>query len=174
MVGFEPTASWSQTKRASQTAPHPEWSRRPDSDSSALRASSICPSRPSGISPPWPGVDAQGVLQLRTLDDAAEVERLLAAGARRAVVVAAIDNLVKGAAGPVDGAALFHGNLVQVYHGRPVRTVFRDPADPLLSVSERHYERNPYGEALLRLPEGPLAYRDTPPGGEVPPGGVSR
>ena len=32
MVGFEPTASWSQTKRASQTAPHPEWSRRPDSD----------------------------------------------------------------------------------------------------------------------------------------------
>lgn len=29
----------------------------------------------SGIAPPWPGIDAQGVLQLRTLDDAAEVER---------------------------------------------------------------------------------------------------
>lgn len=43
----------------------------------------------SGISPPWPGIDAQGVLQLRTLDDAAAVERLLAAGARRAVVVGA-------------------------------------------------------------------------------------
>ncbi len=43
----------------------------------------------SGISPPWPGIDAQGVLQLRTLDDAAEVERLLGAGARRAVVVGA-------------------------------------------------------------------------------------
>lgn len=43
----------------------------------------------SGISPPWPGIDAKGVLQLRTLDDAAEVERLLAAGARRAVVVGA-------------------------------------------------------------------------------------
>ncbi len=43
----------------------------------------------SGISPGWPGVDAQGVLQLRTLDDAAQVERLLVAGARRAVVVGA-------------------------------------------------------------------------------------
>ena len=43
----------------------------------------------SGITPPWPGIDAQGVLQLRTLDDAAAVERLLGAGARRAVVVGA-------------------------------------------------------------------------------------
>jgi len=43
----------------------------------------------SGISPPWPGIDAKGVLQLRTLDDAAEVERQLVAGARRAVVVGA-------------------------------------------------------------------------------------
>ena len=43
----------------------------------------------SGIAPPWPGIDAQGVLQLRTLDDAAQVERLLGGGARRAVVVGA-------------------------------------------------------------------------------------
>jgi NADPH-dependent 2,4-dienoyl-CoA reductase/sulfur reductase-like enzyme len=43
----------------------------------------------SGIAPRWPGIDAKGVLQLRTLDDAAEVERLLVAGARRAVVVGA-------------------------------------------------------------------------------------
>jgi NADPH-dependent 2,4-dienoyl-CoA reductase/sulfur reductase-like enzyme len=43
----------------------------------------------SGIWPPWPGIDAKGVLQLRTLDDAAKVERLLVAGARRAVVVGA-------------------------------------------------------------------------------------
>lgn len=43
----------------------------------------------SGIAPPWPGIDAQGVLQLRTLDDAAQVEQLLGAGARRAVVVGA-------------------------------------------------------------------------------------
>jgi len=43
----------------------------------------------SGILPRWPGIDAKGVLQLRTLDDAAEVERLIVAGARRAVVVGA-------------------------------------------------------------------------------------
>jgi NADPH-dependent 2,4-dienoyl-CoA reductase/sulfur reductase-like enzyme len=43
----------------------------------------------SGTLPPWPGIDAEGVLQLRTLDDAAEVERRLGAGARRAVVVGA-------------------------------------------------------------------------------------
>ncbi len=43
----------------------------------------------SGIRPPWPGIDAVGVLQLRTLDDAAAVQARLAAGARRAVVVGA-------------------------------------------------------------------------------------
>ncbi|WP_291010717.1 FAD-dependent oxidoreductase [Hydrogenophaga sp.] len=43
----------------------------------------------SGITPPWPGIDADGVLQLRTLADAAQVEQALAAGAQRAVVVGA-------------------------------------------------------------------------------------
>lgn len=43
----------------------------------------------SGVLPPWPGIDAKGVLQLRTLDDAAAVQRRLAAGAQRAVVVGA-------------------------------------------------------------------------------------
>ncbi len=43
----------------------------------------------SGILPEWPGIDAKGVLQLRTLDDAAAMEQLIAAGARRAVVVGA-------------------------------------------------------------------------------------
>ncbi len=43
----------------------------------------------SGIMPPWPGAGADGVFQLRTLDDAAAVEARIAAGARRAVVVGA-------------------------------------------------------------------------------------
>ncbi len=43
----------------------------------------------SGVTPKWPGIDAEGVLQLRTLDDAAKVEQMLDAGARRAVVVGA-------------------------------------------------------------------------------------
>jgi NADPH-dependent 2,4-dienoyl-CoA reductase/sulfur reductase-like enzyme len=43
----------------------------------------------SGITPPWPGIDAEGVLQLRTLEDAAKVEQAIVAGARRAVVLGA-------------------------------------------------------------------------------------
>lgn len=43
----------------------------------------------SGVMPPWPGVDAAGVFQLRTLDDAAAIEERIAAGAKRAVVVGA-------------------------------------------------------------------------------------
>ncbi len=43
----------------------------------------------SGITPPLPGIDAQGVVQLRTLDDAAAIQRRIEAGARRAVLVGA-------------------------------------------------------------------------------------
>ena len=43
----------------------------------------------SGITPPWPGIGAKGVHQLRTLEDAARVESEIVAGARRAVVVGA-------------------------------------------------------------------------------------
>jgi NADPH-dependent 2,4-dienoyl-CoA reductase/sulfur reductase-like enzyme len=43
----------------------------------------------SGIAPQWPGIGADGVLQLRTLDDAAGLEQRLVAGARRAVLVGA-------------------------------------------------------------------------------------
>jgi NADPH-dependent 2,4-dienoyl-CoA reductase/sulfur reductase-like enzyme len=43
----------------------------------------------SGITPPWPNIDAEGVLQLRTIDDAAQIERAIVGGAKRAVVVGA-------------------------------------------------------------------------------------
>ncbi len=43
----------------------------------------------SGITPKWPGIDAEGVLQLRTLEDAAKIAQALLDGARRAVVVGA-------------------------------------------------------------------------------------
>lgn len=42
-----------------------------------------------GVMPPWPGADAAGVFELRTLDHAAAVEARIAAGARHAVVVGA-------------------------------------------------------------------------------------
>lgn len=77
---------------------------------------------------------------------------------------------------PVHFVSLFHGNLVEAHHGRPAEAVapheliFKEPGAPLspAAANEFHYERTPWG-AICRLPRGPLAYRDTPPGGEVPP-----
>lgn len=43
----------------------------------------------SGITPPWPNIDTKGVFQLRTIDDAAQIERAIVNGAKRAVVVGA-------------------------------------------------------------------------------------
>lgn len=42
-----------------------------------------------GVRPPLPGIDAAGVMQLRTIDDAVDLDRRIAEGARRAVVVGA-------------------------------------------------------------------------------------
>ena len=86
---------------------------------------------------------------------------------------------------PPTGASAFHGNLVPVTHGRPNLTLFTDPAararrarrvddEPPPSaarpgpVSEATYEVTRWGR-LCPLPEGPLAYRDTPPGGDSAP-----
>jgi len=73
-------------------------------------------------------------------------------------------------------AALFHGNLVPAAHGRPHLTVFRAPGSPLATAStgtfiataETHYEETKWG-VLCALPQSPLSYRKTPPGGERPP-----
>lgn len=85
--------------------------------------------------------------------------------------------------------SLFHGNLVPVVHGRPNLTLFTDPDRPLDTqlaadlntermafeadfpfgrITEETYSETPWGR-LCTLPEGPLAYRDTAPGGEVAP-----
>ena len=76
--------------------------------------------------------------------------------------------------GKVPDVSLFQGNLVQVYQGQLQSFVFKAPEmflDPLLK--ERHYERRKKGkdkeETICRLPDGPLAYTDTLPGGDTPP-----
>jgi len=81
--------------------------------------------------------------------------------------------------GIVDNVSLFHGNLVQVHAGELREAVFKDPQAPLHGSTESHYRR--VGRWDLReddegkwgtvgiLPDRPLAYRDTPPGGDVPP-----
>jgi hypothetical protein len=91
---------------------------------------------------------------------------------------------------PQEDVSLFHGNLIRLAHGRLHLTLFTDPnrkMTPTLAAAldtersqfrvdspwgvvtkDAHYRETPWGR-ICELPEGPLAYRATPPGGEVPP-----
>jgi len=68
----------------------------------------------------------------------------------------------------VSDVSLFHGNLLQVYHGALRSFVFREPGQTL-GVNEYHFERPEQWGAFCRLPEEPLAYVETAPGGEEIP-----
>ena len=72
----------------------------------------------------------------------------------------------------VENVSFFHGNLVRVSHGRPTASpvLFKAPDAVLASADEFHYELTRWG-AVCRLPKtkSPLAYRSTPPGGDIPP-----
>ncbi|MCB1852633.1 MAG: baseplate J/gp47 family protein [Gammaproteobacteria bacterium] len=77
---------------------------------------------------------------------------------------------------PVAGVSAFHGNLVYATQGRLYEVIFRPPGSELgeaddtqpLHHAEACWEANPWG-ALATLPSGPLAYLETPPGGEIAP-----
>lgn len=80
--------------------------------------------------------------------------------------------------GKVENVSLFHGNLVEVHHGRLRTAVFKESGTPLAGTDQSYYER--IGKWDLRdermgkwgticaLPDHPLAYRNTEPGGDVP------
>lgn len=70
--------------------------------------------------------------------------------------------------GDVTEISKFHGNLVLVHQGQPVTTAFRESKAPL-AEGEFAYERNERRGILCRLPYKPLAYLDTPLGGEIQP-----
>lgn len=67
--------------------------------------------------------------------------------------------------------SLFHGNLVKVYHGSPITSIFKEP-DSVLSDGQNYYERdlrqNRKLKTSFRLPDASLAYKNTTPGGEIP------
>ncbi len=81
--------------------------------------------------------------------------------------------------GKVENVSLFHGNLVEVNHGRRQVTFFKEPGAQLNNSMEFHYERIGNWDTLeegsgrwgtmCALPARPLAYRNTEPGGDVPP-----
>lgn len=77
------------------------------------------------------------------------------------------------ASGPVKNVSLFHGNLVEVVHGRSREILFREEGEELTEFDadvrlDFHFERTRWG-AICRLPQDALAYRQTTPGGDVPP-----
>jgi Baseplate J-like protein len=78
---------------------------------------------------------------------------------------------------PTEDISIFHGNLLPVHAGRPMEVVFHEPSSALgadtAELKQRHFERlgrtgSGFDWVLAPLPEGPLAYLPTPPGGEVP------
>jgi hypothetical protein len=81
--------------------------------------------------------------------------------------------------GKVENVSLFHGNLVEVNHGRRELAIFKEPGTLLNNSQEFHYERvgkwDQRGKTkgkwgtICALPEHPLAYRNTEPGGDVAP-----
>ena len=73
--------------------------------------------------------------------------------------------------GTVGEVSAFHGNLAVVSHGLPVATDFLESGSQLADETQRHFERSDEEKrgAVCRLPERPLAYRETPPGGEIEP-----
>lgn len=79
--------------------------------------------------------------------------------------------------GKVERVSLFHGNLLKMHHGLPVKTHFYAAGNELPIDSEhekyRHYKRlYRYGDpkgSTCDLPFTHLAYLPTPTGGDVPP-----
>ncbi len=78
--------------------------------------------------------------------------------------------------GVVTDVTRIHGNLVHARHGRAHVAVFRRPGATLSPADnsqitrrdEDYWEPGPWG-TQCPLPRSPLAYRDTPPGGDVAP-----
>jgi Baseplate J-like protein len=67
-----------------------------------------------------------------------------------------------------ENVSLFHGNLIEVYHGRPRNIEFKEPGT-LLRANQYYYQRTKRWGTLCQLPPETLAYKATPVGGEVPP-----
>lgn len=80
------------------------------------------------------------------------------------------------AAGKIENVSMFHGNLVEVFHGREQTNLFVDRNDDANNIKEPldpdrlkfYYEQTRWG-TICHLPEVPLAYTQTTPGGDVAP-----
>ncbi len=67
----------------------------------------------------------------------------------------------------VENVSLFHGNLVRVFHGVPRHLELDDPS--AVSPGAFPYTLDGDRGVICNLPPEPIAYLDTPPGGDTPP-----
>jgi hypothetical protein len=70
--------------------------------------------------------------------------------------------------GKIENVSLFHGNLVNVCHGRRQTAIFKEPGETLTPPNEFNYERLGKWGTICTLHDRPLAYLDTEPGGDEP------
>lgn len=71
--------------------------------------------------------------------------------------------------GKQDNVSLFHGNLVEIYHGEPQQTLFEPPSARIGSANRHYYERNRRSVVICRIPERELAFQARPSGGDIEP-----
>lgn len=68
----------------------------------------------------------------------------------------------------VEDVSLFHGNLVEVFHGAPRVTVFEDPRG-IVAPPAFPYAPDDVNGTVCAMPPERVAYLETHPGGDVPP-----
>ena len=68
----------------------------------------------------------------------------------------------------VNDVSLFHGNLIEVFHGGPRQVTFEDPQG-VLSPGAFRYQRDGEHGIICRMPPERVAYLDSPLGGDTPP-----
>lgn len=71
--------------------------------------------------------------------------------------------------GKVENISLFHGNIIEVFQGRLANSVFKEPGNVLAAEGEYYFERTEKHGAICSLRNLPLIYKNTSPGGEIPP-----
>lgn len=73
-----------------------------------------------------------------------------------------------GEATATDDITLFHGNLIEGFHGQLKTLTFKSPDEILASEQEKPYQHTKWGTCCYLDTQDRLSYRQTPPGNQWP------
>jgi hypothetical protein len=73
--------------------------------------------------------------------------------------------VVQCSTGTVRDVSMFHGNLVDMVQGLPQKAVYYPAGTPLPDTSSFYYETYPSGTTICKLPNLPVLWQKTTPGG---------